>query len=451
MNKRRIRRLNTVETIPNSGPIVYWMNRDQRLYRNWAVVYGLRLAATYNRRFCIVVSLRSDLRKHSGTRRLVDFMLTGLESLESNAQKYGIGFFYLDGDPAEKIPEFLKENNAAVLINDFSPLETPKKWKAQVAQKISIPFYEVDTHNIVPCWITSPKQEYAARTIRPKIHKNLDEFLDEFPQFSGPEITWKTPKINWLALKENFKVDESVVLNQFESGEKIAQGKLGSFIQHYLSGYAEKRNDPSLNHLSHLSPYLHFGQLSSQHVALSVQKANVSKEDKEAFLEELIVRKELSDNYCFYNKDYKSFEGFPLWAQTTLDEHRSDPREFLYTKEEFEKGLTHDSAWNAAQLELVKTGKMHGYMRMYWAKKILEWTKSPEQALEWAIYLNDKYSLDGRDPNGYVGIAWAIGGVHDRAWTERDVLGKIRYMNYNGLKRKFALEAYIERVDSLSF
>jgi len=220
---------------------------------------------------------------------------------------------------------------------------------------------------------------------------------------------------------------------------------LDSFFEERLSGYNEKRNDPNENVSSNLSPYLHFGQISAQRIALETYKRKHNIETKDAFLEELIVRRELSDNFCFYNKNYDSFDGFPEWAKKTLNEHRKDKREFTYHLEQFEKAKTHDDLWNAAQIEMVKTGKMHGYMRMYWAKKILEWTETPEEALEYSIYLNDKYELDGRDPNGYTGCAWSIGGVHDRAWTERPVFGKIRYMNYNGAKRKFDVKRYIQK------
>jgi deoxyribodipyrimidine photo-lyase len=178
-------------------------------------------------------------------------------------------------------------------------------------------------------------------------------------------------------------------------------------------------------------------------------KSATPNDDKAAFLEELIVRRELSDNFCFYNPDYDSFNGFHSWAKKTHSIHRDDKRQFTYNLEEFEFSETHDPLWNAAQMEMVKTGKMHGFMRMYWAKKILEWTSSPEEAMQTAIYLNDKYSIDGRDPNGYTGIAWSIGGVHDRAWGEREVFGKIRYMNYNGCKRKFDVEKYIKQINKI--
>jgi len=224
---------------------------------------------------------------------------------------------------------------------------------------------------------------------------------------------------------------------------------LASFIEDKLFLYAEGRNDPVRDGQSNLSPYLHFGQLSAQRIAREVRKADIQEEAKSSFLEELIIRRELADNFCFYNAGYDNFAGFPAWAKLTLDQHRNDPRQYLYSTGQLERAETHDDLWNAAQKEMVKRGKMHGYLRMYWAKKILEWTPAPEAALATAIYLNDRYELDGRDPNGYAGIAWSIGGVHDRAWNERSIFGKIRYMSYNGCKAKFSIKRYIEYVDSL--
>jgi len=228
-------------------------------------------------------------------------------------------------------------------------------------------------------------------------------------------------------------------------GESEAIKSLKNFLKNKFDKYNELRNDPTKNAQSNLSAYLHFGQISAQRVALNTQKITGNQESEKVFLEELIVRRELSDNFCYYNKNYDSFEGFHDWAKTSLNEHRKDEREYLYNLEQFEKANTHEDLWNAAQLQMVKTGKMHGYMRMYWAKKILEWSKSPDDALKIAIYLNDKYELDGRDPNGYTGIAWSIGGIHDRPWFERPVYGKIRYMNRNGAEKKFDIKSYINK------
>ena len=221
--------------------------------------------------------------------------------------------------------------------------------------------------------------------------------------------------------------------------------RLMIFLNNKFDNYAESRNDPVKDGQSNLSPYLHFGQISAQRIALQVQKINGNTESEKSFLEELIVRRELSDNFCYYNKNYESFNGFKNWAKESLIKHKKDKREFIYTAEQFENAETHEDLWNAAQMQMVASGKMHGYMRMYWAKKILEWSDSPEIAMKMAVYLNDKYELDGRDPNGYTGCAWSIGGIHDKAWKERDVFGKIRYMNRNGAQRKFNINEYINK------
>jgi deoxyribodipyrimidine photo-lyase len=222
-----------------------------------------------------------------------------------------------------------------------------------------------------------------------------------------------------------------------------------AFLEKRLEKYSEERNDPNASAQSDLSPYLHFGQISAQRVALEARRFDSNIAAQEAFLEELIVRRELSDNFCYYNARYDAFDGFAEWARKTLDEHRSDPRPYLYDVDTLEATATHDELWNAAQTEMMVTGKMHGYLRMYWAKKILEWSPSPEEALAAANYLNNKYELDGNDPNGYVGVAWSIGGVHDRAWSEREIFGKIRYMSLSGCKRKFSVDKYVARVNAM--
>ncbi len=251
-------------------------------------------------------------------------------------------------------------------------------------------------------------------------------------------------------MKKSLNVDRKVFeVDWIKPGEKAANQVLNDFIEHKLVLYDANRNDPNIDGQSNLSPYLHFGHISAQRVSLEIQKKSTSASEQEEFLEELIVRRELSDNFCFYNENYDNFKGFPDWAKKTLNEHRHDRREYIYSLDQFEKAQTHDDLWNAAQKEMVKSGKTHGYMRMYWAKKILEWTEGPEEALKIAIFLNDKYELDGRDPNGYVGIAWSIGGVHDRAWFPKPIFGKIRYMSYKGAQSKFDVKAYIKKVNSL--
>jgi deoxyribodipyrimidine photo-lyase len=344
----------------------------------------------------------------------------------------------------------LEENNAGLLICDFSPLKLKKRWKSKILEECEIAFHEVDTHNIIPCWMTSPKQEYAARTIRPKISKLKNEFMEEIPQIKKQKNQIDNNDIDWDKFYNKLKLDNSVSqVNWIKSGGNYAFKQMEYFIVNNLTNFMAFRNDPNKNANSDLSPYLHFGQISAQRIALEINKSNASNSIKEAFLEELIVRKELSDNYIFYNDNYDSIEGFPEWGRKTLNIHRNDRREYIYSLEEFEQGLTHEDLWNAAQIEMVKTGKMHGYMRMYWAKKILEWSESPDDAQKICIFLNDKYELDGRDPNGYVGINWSIGGLHDRPWRERPIFGKVRYMSKSGCKRKFDIDRYIQNIEQL--
>jgi deoxyribodipyrimidine photo-lyase len=434
--------------VEKKGPVVYWMQRDQRVSDNWALLYAQDMALMNKTplyvAFCLAPSfINAPLRHYS-------FMLKGLQKVEAVLLKHNIPFVLLCGKPEIEIPEFIKKISAGVLVTDFNPLKITAGWKSAVKKKIDIPFYEADAHNIVPCRIASQKLEFAAYTIRPKINRLLEEYLDEFP----PLTKMKTvpPKIlnDWSGIISSLKVDKSIAeISWLKPGEDEAIKILQKFIDVKFADYPVRRNDPVLDGTSDLSPYFHFGQIAPQRTALVVQRLTGSAEAQSAFLEEMIVRRELADNYCFYNPDYDSFSGFHTWAKETLNAHRKDKREYVYKLNEFEFSKTHDGLWNAAQKEMVIKGKMHGYLRMYWAKKILEWSKTPEDAMNTAIYLNDRYGLDGRDPNGYTGIAWSIGGIHDRAWGERNVFGKIRYMNLNGCRRKFDVDLYIEIINRL--
>ena len=448
MNLKRVCKLNNLE-VSNNGPILYWMSRDQRVSDNWALIFAYNQSKSLNQPLFVIFNFVENFL--GATERQYDFMIEGLKEVEEDLKDLNIPFFIEFGDPTNTIPSFMEKNNISMLITDFSPLKVSRKWKNEVKKKIKAPFYEVDTHNIVPIWVASQKLEFAARTIRPKINVNLNEFLTDFPKLKPLESTNQISKINWEHIKEKAISDKSVKkVKWIRSGTKNANKTLELFIEEKLEKYNENRNDPSKNFQSNLSPFFHFGQISSQRVAWEINKTKgISSEKKEQFLEELIIRKELSDNFCFYNQNYDKFEGFPNWAKETLNKHKNDVREIEYSLSDFENAKTHEKLWNAAQNEMVKTGKMHGYLRMYWAKKILEWSKSAEEALEIAIYLNDKYELDGRDPNGYTGIAWSIGGVHDRPWFDRPIYGSIRYMSESGARNKFDIDAYIDFVSKL--
>jgi len=460
-DRNRIEKLNHKPV--GAGPVIYWMSRDQRVRDNWALLYAQQLALENKQPLVVIFCLVPEFL--GAALRQYRFMLKGLAEVEKDLKELGIGFFLLTGKPGQEIPRFCRDMQAGALVGDFSPLRINLSWKTEVAEKLSFAFFEVDTHNIVPCRLASAKQEYAAYTFRPKINKLLPAFLTDIPPVkphpypcSGLESRLNNGLgtagfTDWAAAENTLAVDRTVSeWTGFLPGEKAGREVMEQFITNRLEGYERGRNDPSKAGQSNLSPYLHFGQLSAQRVAYELNRyagenaGDPLKTSKEAFLEELVVRRELSDNFCFYNKDYDNTAGFPRWARESLNAHRNDAREYLYSLQDFEQTRTHDQLWNAAQNEMAVTGKMHGYMRMYWAKKILEWTESPEQALDYAIHLNDKYSLDGRDPNGYSGIAWSIGGVHDRAWGERPIFGKIRYMSYKGSKSKFNIEQYLAKV-----
>lgn len=440
-------RIHTWNISGNTSPnVVYWMSRDQRVADNFALLHAASLALKKSSNLAVVFCLVPQFQ--GASLRQYDFMLKGLREVAMKLEEHGIPFYLLEGDPARQLTGFINAMNVGTVVTDFDPLRIKLQWREDLLKHVWVDLLEVDTHNIVPARFVSNKQEFGAYTIRPKIKRLLPEFLHEFPALPVFESTgpfFPVP-VEWDKTLDDIAPDQTVgIVTSITPGEDAALCGLEDFLENRLMGYAVNRNDPNLDALSNLSAWFHFGHLSPQRAALETLKKAKGNPDAEAFLEEMIIRRELSDNYCLYNKDYDNLRGIPAWARETLERHRKDEREFIYSVSEFEKAGTHDPLWNAAQMEMVTTGKMHGYMRMYWAKKILEWTPDPETALSTAIYLNDRYQLDGRDPNGYTGCAWSIAGVHDRAWAERPVYGKIRYMNYKGAKRKFDVERYIKK------
>ena len=425
--------------------VLYWMVRDKRVNDNWALLKAQNIALKHGVPLLVCFHYYG-LYKDANIRQY-QFLLDGLRETQERLNQLQIQFYLISGRCHIELPKFIELNKVGHLVTDFSPLKVYKRRLKKVTNRISIPITQVDTHNIIPVWETSDKKEFAAYTIRPKIKKQLPEYLIEFPKIDKHPIVQKTKKhdIKWNNITDSLKLNLKIKpLDWIEPGEKKAM-ELLERLKTSLDGYHSDRNDPTINKLSNLSPYFHHGHISPQRVALEISKSDLQSEDKKAFLEEMIVRRELADNFCHYEKDYDFFGGFHVWAQKTLNEHRNDEREYIYPCEQFEAGETHDPLWNAAQNEMKIRGKMHGFMRMYWAKKILEWSPNPEIAQQTAINLNDKYQIDGRDPNGYTGIAWSIGGIHDRAWFERPIYGKIRYMNYNGCKRKFNVYDYINK------
>ncbi|XP_034650866.1 deoxyribodipyrimidine photo-lyase-like [Drosophila subobscura] len=450
--KKRVRVLSKANDVGEkcTGGVVYWMSRDGRVQDNWALLFAQRLALKLELPLAVVFCLVPKFL--NATIRHYKFMMGGLQEVEQQCRELGIPFHLLLGPAVDRLPEFVRSKHVGAVVCDFAPLRVPRKWVEDVAKALpkNVPLTQVDAHNVVPLWVASDKQEYAARTIRNKINSKLGEFLSEFPpviKHPHGDGCKKVKPIDWAAAYAMLECDMDVdEVKWAKPGYKAACLQLYEFCSRRLGKFNDKRNDPTVDALSGLSPWLHFGQISAQRCALEVQRfRSQHKASADAFCEEAIVRRELADNFCYYNENYDSLKGLSPWALQSLEAHRKDKRDPCYTLEELEQSLTYDDLWNSAQLQLVREGKMHGFLRMYWAKKILEWTAAPEQALEYAILLNDKYSLDGRDPNGYVGCMWSIGGVHDMGWKERAIFGKIRYMNYQGCKRKFDVNAFVMR------
>jgi len=428
------------------GPVVYWMSRDQRVADNWALLNAFALSVAHRRPLHVVFCL-ADGFLGAGLRQYA-FLLGGLREVADGCAERGIGFVLLRGDPGVTVAAYCREVSARAVVTDFDPLRVKRAWKETLVTAVDADVYETDAHNVVPCRVASDKREYGARTLRPKIGRLVPEYLEDFPELPEHPFGERGPLAAWdaAAILNGLGADAGVpVVRDAVPGEAAGRAALRVFIEERLPGYAGGRNDPNAGLVSGLSPYFHFGQLAPQRAVLDVVAAadEAGRENVDAFVEECVVRRELSDNFCLHCREYDRFEGLPDWGKKTLLAHASDRREFVYGREDFERGLTHSDLWNAAQAQLRRTGRMHGYMRMYWAKKILEWSPTPQEAVDTAVWLNDRFALDGRDPNGYVGVLWSVGGLHDRPWTERPVYGQVRYMNERGCRRKFDVDAYI--------
>jgi deoxyribodipyrimidine photo-lyase len=449
IHSERIQQLNDRPDCPGKY-VLYWMQQAQRAGCNHALEYAVREADARKLPVVVCFGLTDDFPE--ANERHCAFMLEGLLEVDRLLRKRGIRFVLRKGRPSRVACELA--GKAALVVADRGYLRVQKQWRADAASEMACRLVQVETDVVCPVDVVSDKEEYAARTIRPKIHRHLDDYLVPLEE-SGPDKSSLRLRLDGLdvqdvdALLRTLKVDRSVGRTAFfTGGESRANQLLQTFVSERLENYAEKRNDPSLGIVSDMSPYLHFGQISPLRIALILGET-AGDPNRESYLEELVVRRELSMNFVNQSPDYDAYAGIPEWAQKTLTAHADDPRERLYDLATWEAADTHDPYWNAAQLEMVLTGKMHNYMRMYWGKKIMEWSESPEEAFRIALHLNNKYELDGRDANSFTGVAWCF-GKHDRPWARRPVFGTVRYMNANGLKRKFDIEAYVRKVVDLA-
>ncbi len=431
---------------PDSACVVYWMQRAQRGLDNPALDTAVE-AANLLRKPVVVFFAPVPFYPHANLRHH-RFLAEGIPDIAAALAKRNIGFV-LRRFPDHSLLRYCDEVKPALVVADENPMREPESWLLTAAKQLRVPLWTVDADVVVPSKLLA-KSHYAAHTFRPRLQAHLNTCLVPAKNPKA-RIAWKKPaRLASLDptfdITRNWPLDSSVSpVSTWRGGSTEAQRLLHDFIRHKLPGYGTQRNHPETDHTSRLSPYLHFGHISPITIALAVTKADASKADKVAFLNQIIIWRELAVNLVRFHPDYDSFECAEPWAHRTLAKHAPDPRPILYTEKQLEHAETHDQLWNAAQMQMVNTGWMHNYLRMYWAKKILEWSRTPAEAHCTAVYLNDKYQLDGRDPNGYAGIAWAILGKFDRPWFERPIFGQIRYMSGKSTGRKFDSRKYIQQ------
>jgi deoxyribodipyrimidine photo-lyase len=436
---------------PDGKCVVYWMQRAMRIHDNPALDVAIDAA---NLLALPVVVFFSVIPNYPNANlRHYHFMQQGLRDVEHDAAERGVGFI-LRRHPGNSLEKFLEEVGAAMLIGDENPCREPERWRKVLARRLKLPCWTVDADVVVPS-AAFGRDYFMLQHMRPHLKEALPKFLVA-SRNPKPQHAWRKPKslaVDSLEgdITAGFKdLDRSVgPVDSFTGGTRAAIKRLNDFINHGLKDYSEHRNHPELKGTSRLSPYLHFGNISPIKIALAVQdtvlQGKATEAARDRFLDQVIAWRELSVLFVKYNENYDNWECAEPWARQTLIEHSADPRPYRYTFEQLERAGTHDDLWNAAQREMVEGGWMHNYMRMYWAKMILEWAPDPARAFEWAVILNDRYELDGRDPNGYQGIAWAIVGKHDRPWFNRPIYGLVRPMSGASTSKRFDAKAYIEQ------
>ena len=427
--------------------VVYWMQRALRIADNPALDVAIEVGNTLG--LPVVVFFSVIPNYPNANLRHYHFLEQSLRDAAEDAAERGVGFV-VRRPPDNKLEAFLEEVEAAMVVGDENPCREPERWRQVLSKKSKIPFWTVDADVVVPSQIFN-RSYVLLHHFRPHLNRELPKFLVE-PKKIEPHHRWTPPKgLSGFDLSEDItagfnKLDRTIQpVDTFTGGAHAAIKRLGEFVRHDLADYDEKRNHPETAGTSCLSPYLHFGNISPLRIALAVEKSSLSSETKMKFIEQVIGWRELAVLFVRHEPNYDNWECAAPWVRKSLVEHAADQRTYRYTFEQLERSQTHDELWNAAQRQMVQTGWMHNYMRMYWAKMILCWAPDPATAFDWAVILNDRYQLDGRDPNGYAGIAWAIVGRHDRPWFNRPLFGLVRAMSGVSLARKFDAAAYIRQ------
>ena len=441
--------------------VLYWMQQSQRAEGNAALEHALELAA--DARLPLLVGFGLTGGYPEANLRHYQFLLEGLVDVEAGLASRGVGFVVRRGDPA--MVALTLSDGAAALVCDRGHLRHQRRWRATVAELAPCPVFEVEADLVVPLQAATDKREYAARTLRPKLHAQLErwllptaavEVLKPLDARTARKLAGESSAASTVDLSDprgtlaSLNLDRSVppVSELFQGGQLAARAQLARFLADDLRGYQSRRSRPETASVSHMGKYLHYGHISAVEVALAARAAKRAPlVDRASFLEELIIRRELAHNFVAHTEDYDRFSAVPDWARASLLTHQSDPRRPAYRPDEMEAAVTSDPYWNAAMREMKHTGYLHNALRMYWGKKILEWTPDPVDAHALALRLNNKYLLDGRDANSYANIGW-IFGLHDRPFAERPIYGKVRTMSARGLERKSDIAAYVEQVNA---
>lgn len=455
---QRVSQLNSFPDNQQGRYVLYWMQMFKRVRDNDALNFAVQQAN--ERELPLVVYEGLKFYYPWASDRIHTFILEGVAEKRAEFARLGIRYvFYLqrnERDPRDTVARLASD--AALLVTDDYPCFIIPDHNQRIVEQVRVPVFAVDSNGVIPlsCYA---KEEYAAYTIRPKIKKLLPEHLGRAPlprlrrqarilKVACPET--EVNETNIADLVSQCAIDHTVPPSRhYKGGTSAGRRRLVYFVSKILPHYDKLRSKPDVDGSSRLSAYLHFGFISIQEVAEAVQKARAPRAAKDAFLEEAIVRRELSFNFTRFNPDYNSIASLPAWVQQTMRDHIADPRPDLLTPEQIETGETPDELWNAAQRELLLSGEMHNYVRMLWGKRVIEWQPTYESAFALLEHLNNKYALDGRDPNSYAGILWCF-GKHDRPWFERPIFGKIRYMTSNSTGQKFDSARYIDWTKTLA-
>lgn len=480
-NSYRVFKRNQNDLNPGGDYVLYWMQINRRFHYNFALEYAVGWANKLDKPLLILEAFSCDYPW--ATDRSHTFMMQGMKEHLDYATEQDLNYVSFVEEEPGQYEKLLKDltSNASVLVTDEYPVFIMRERNEKYPKEMDLPYITVDSNGLIPLGLTD-KDPYSAYFFRKIMQKHFIEAYTHPP---------KQNPLNELESNEKIDLDDSFfedlpdardALNnipEFISGLDIdhdvhpidlngtrsaATGMLGQFIKNALLEYDDKRNDPDENKTSQLSPWLHFGKISEHEIVQAVldhqpegwdlDKITFNKgstggffngdPNVDGFLDEVITWREVGYHFAHHRPDYDQISSLPDWVQKTMDEHRDDPREYVYSYDEFKNSQTHDEIWNAAQTQLREEGIIHNYLRMLWGKKIIEWTPDYETAAEYMIDLNNIYAIDGRDPNSYSGIFWCLGRF-DRAWQERPIFGKLRYMTSESTQKKVKLKQYLDK------